>query len=74
MWRVDPLLGKGREINNYTKTVTRQRSVNSNRGTVFSVRSTPRCYKQEESVSELVGELVSEFQNCCISVILSSYC
>jgi hypothetical protein len=39
--------------------VTRQQLVNSNRGTVLSVRSVPRCYKQNKLVSELVGELVS---------------
>jgi hypothetical protein len=30
-----------------TRAVTRQRHVNSNRGTVFSVGSVPRCYKQD---------------------------
>jgi hypothetical protein len=56
MWYVDPLLGNGREINNYKKAVTRQRPVNSNRETVFSVLSVPIFYKQDESVTELVGE------------------
>jgi hypothetical protein len=39
MWHVDPLLGND--------TVNRQRPVNSNRGTVFSVLSVPICYKQD---------------------------
>jgi hypothetical protein len=43
---VEPLLGNDREINDYTTAVTRQQPVNSNRRTVFSVRSVPRCYKQ----------------------------
>jgi hypothetical protein len=36
--------------------VTRQRPVNSNRGTVFTVRSVPRCYKQDKLGDELVGK------------------
>jgi hypothetical protein len=46
LWYVDPLLGNDRETNSYTTTVTTQRTVYSNRGTVFSVRSVPRFYKQ----------------------------
>jgi hypothetical protein len=46
IWHVDPLLGNDSEISNHTTAVTRQRSVNSNRGKVFSVRSAPICYKQ----------------------------
>jgi hypothetical protein len=42
--RVGPLLGNYREISNCTTAVTRQRRVNSNRGTVFSMQSVPRCY------------------------------
>jgi hypothetical protein len=42
------LLGNDSEISNYTTAVTRQRPVNSNRGTVFSVRFVPRCYKQDK--------------------------
>jgi hypothetical protein len=34
-WYVDPLLGNDQEISNYTTAVTRQRSVNSNRGKIF---------------------------------------
>jgi hypothetical protein len=53
LWYIDPLLGNDREIGNYTTAVTRQLPVNSNRGTLFSVRSVPRCYKQNEwGVSE----------------------
>jgi hypothetical protein len=48
MWHVVLLLGNDREISNYTTTITRQRPVNSNRGTVFSVRSVPRCYKKNK--------------------------
>jgi hypothetical protein len=36
------------------RTVTGQRPANSNRGTVFSVRSVPTCYKQENWSNELV--------------------
>jgi hypothetical protein len=36
-----------REISNYTTAVTRQRLVNSNRGTMFSVRSVPRRCRQK---------------------------
>jgi hypothetical protein len=44
MWHVDPLLSKGREVSKCSTAVNRQRPVNSNRGTVFNVRSVPRCY------------------------------
>jgi hypothetical protein len=47
LWYVDPLLGNDHKIN-YTTAVTRQRSANSNRGMVFSVRSVPRCNKQDK--------------------------
>jgi hypothetical protein len=47
------LLGNDREADKKTTAVNKQRSVDSNRGTVFSVRSVPRCYKQHNSnVSE----------------------
>jgi hypothetical protein len=48
LWNVVPLLGNDRETNK-TTDVTRQRPLNSNRGTVFSVRSVPSCYKQDSS-------------------------
>jgi hypothetical protein len=50
MGHVDPLLGNDREINNYATAVTMQQPVNSNRGTMFSVRSMLRCYKQDKLV------------------------
>jgi hypothetical protein len=50
LWHVDPLLRNDCEIRNYTTATARQRPFNSNRGTVFSVRSTPRCYKQDKLV------------------------
>jgi hypothetical protein len=49
LWHVDALLGYDSEINNYSTAVTKQRPINSNRGKVFSVRSVPRCYKQDKS-------------------------
>jgi hypothetical protein len=60
LWHLDPLLGNDREISNYTTAVTRQRPVNSNRGTVFSVRPVPGCYRWDQlavAVGDLVGEL-----------------
>jgi hypothetical protein len=39
LWYVAPLVCNDRDISNYTTAVTRQRPVNSNRGTGFSVRS-----------------------------------
>jgi hypothetical protein len=48
MWRVDQLLGNDRDISIYTTAATRQRPSNSNRGTAFSVRSVPICYKQDK--------------------------
>jgi hypothetical protein len=45
LWHVDPLLGNDREISSCTTTVSRQRTVNSHRGTVFSVRFVPRYCK-----------------------------
>jgi hypothetical protein len=56
LWHVDTLLGNDRERSNYTTAVTRQRPVNSNRGMVFSVRSVPRCCKQDKL--EVSGDLV----------------
>jgi hypothetical protein len=41
MWHADPLLGNDPETNNYTTSATRQRSVKSNRGTMFSERFLP---------------------------------
>jgi hypothetical protein len=38
--------GDDRQISIYTTAVTRQRPVNSNKGTVFYVRFVPRCYKR----------------------------
>jgi hypothetical protein len=48
LWHVDQLLGNDREISKYTVAVTRQWPVNSKRGKAFSVRSVPRCYKQDK--------------------------
>jgi hypothetical protein len=61
LWHVDLLLGNGREISNHTTAVTKQRPVNSNKGTVFFVWCVPRCYKagQVRRV-ELIGELASQ--------------
>jgi hypothetical protein len=54
MSHVVSFLENNREISN---EVTRLRPVNSNRGTVFSVRAVPRCYKQENlELSWLVSE------------------
>jgi hypothetical protein len=39
----DLLLGNNHEISNYITAVTRQQPINSNGGTVFSVRSVLRC-------------------------------
>jgi hypothetical protein len=50
VWNVDPFLGNDRERSRYTTAVTRQQAVNSNRGTLFSKLSVPRCYKQGQSV------------------------
>jgi hypothetical protein len=61
LWHVDPLLGNDREISNYTTAVTRQRPVNSNRGMMFSVRSLPKCYKQDKLELSSVSWLVSEW-------------
>jgi hypothetical protein len=52
-WHADILLGNDLEISNYTKAVTRQRAVNSNKEMVFSVRSMLRYYKQGQ-LAELV--------------------
>jgi hypothetical protein len=57
-----PLLGNDREINKSTTVVTRQLPVNSNRGTVFSVRSVPRYYKQGQLAVgvDLVSQITAE--------------
>jgi hypothetical protein len=54
VWHVEPLLGNDHEKNNDTKSVTRQRPVNSRRGKVFSVRFVPRYCKQYEWVKILL--------------------
>jgi hypothetical protein len=69
LWRVNSMLGNDRETSNYTTAVTRQWPVNSNRGTVFSVRSLPRCYEQRQLVVA-----VSELEDCCGSVVVSCCC
>jgi hypothetical protein len=56
LWHVDTMLGYDRKKSNYTTAFTRHRPVNSNRGTVFSVLSVPRYYKQNK-----IGVIVS----CC---------
>jgi hypothetical protein len=52
LWCVDSLLGNDRETN-YTRAVTRQPPLNSNSGTVFSVRSVPKCFKQDSEVTSV---------------------
>jgi hypothetical protein len=59
LWHVDPLLGNDREISNYTTAVTKQRTVNSYIGTVFSVRSVVTYYKQGQLAAESVSQLAS---------------
>jgi hypothetical protein len=58
LWHADQLLCKHCEVSNYITAVTRQRSINANRGTVLSVWSVPGCYKQGQLAvaSELVGQ------------------
>jgi hypothetical protein len=72
LWFVDPFEGNDHEISNYTTAVTRQQLLNSNRGTVFSVRSVPRCYKllqlvRSESVCEFVRGLLRF--SCCEKLV-----
>jgi hypothetical protein len=69
IWHVDPLLDNDSEIHNYITAVTRQWPVNSNRGTVSSVRSAPISYKQGRLVVR-----VSEWLNCSDSVGVNCYC
>jgi hypothetical protein len=70
MRHVYPLLGNDRDISNYTTAVTMQRSVNNSRRTVISLRSVPRCYKQ----GKLIGESMTEIEDCCSSVVVSCCC
>jgi hypothetical protein len=65
LWHADPSLGHDLEIGDCTSAVARHRlannrvivfsarfakqQFNSNRGTVFSTRLVPRCYKQDKS-------------------------
>jgi hypothetical protein len=44
---ISPMLGNNCKIN-CKMVVTRQQPINSNRETVFSVRSMLRCYKQDK--------------------------
>jgi hypothetical protein len=47
------------------KIITSQRPAKSNKGMVFSVRSVLRYYKYDKSkVSQSVGELVNQIENC----------
>jgi hypothetical protein len=44
---------------------------------VSSVRSVPRCYKQDklmERISKSLGELVSAIEGCCSPVVVSYCC
>jgi hypothetical protein len=60
IWRhVEQLLRNDCEISNYTTAVTRQRTVNSNRGIVFSVQSVPRCYKDKLGVA-VKGRVIAQ--------------
>jgi hypothetical protein len=68
-YNIVSLLGNGREISNYTTAVfsqrlrkqTRTQKLHSNRETAFSLRSFPRCYKQDNlGVGWWVSELVRE--------------
>jgi hypothetical protein len=52
-WHVDPLPGGDREIDDCTAAVSKQRPAD-NRWIVFSARSVPRCYKQDNWSNELV--------------------
>jgi hypothetical protein len=63
MWHVDPLLGNDSNISNYTRTVIRQRPVNSNRGTMCSVRSVSICYKQGQ-LAVGAGDRTARFSRC----------
>jgi hypothetical protein len=47
MLYVDLLLGNDREVRKYTTIVNRQRPVNRNKGTMFSMRSVPIGYKRK---------------------------
>jgi hypothetical protein len=47
-----------------------RQKLHCNRGTVFSFRSVPRCYKQDKLVSEMVGEL----KDCGSSVVVTCCC
>jgi hypothetical protein len=55
LWQVDPLLGNDHEIRSCTTVATRQQPVNSDGGTVFSVRSLPRSYNHDKLGVDLVG-------------------
>jgi hypothetical protein len=48
LWHAYPLLGNDHEISRYATAITRNRLVNSNRKTVFSVLSVPTYYKQDK--------------------------
>jgi hypothetical protein len=74
-WHVDPLLVNGCLISNYTTVLTRQRPLNSKRGTVFSARSVPMSAHQKfqsdllplNIICAAVEErrlLCGPFQNC----------
>jgi hypothetical protein len=46
-------LDYSREISNNKITVAIQQRINSEKATVFSARSVPRCYKQDKPEAEL---------------------
>jgi hypothetical protein len=73
VWHVDPLVRNDREISIYTTAFTRQWSKNSNRGTVFSVRSMPKYYKQGQ-LTVGVSLLMNESDNRLGSVFVSCFC
>jgi hypothetical protein len=61
LWHVALLVDNVREISNYTCTTaaSRERPVNSNKETTFSVRSVPRFYKQDQLRSFAGSQCVS---------------
>jgi hypothetical protein len=72
VWQVDPSLGIDREISICTTAITRQQPVNSNRGTVSSVRSVLSCYTQDKL--GVVSQSINQSDDCWVSVFVSCYC
>jgi hypothetical protein len=76
LWHVDPLLGNDGEITNRTTAVARQWLSSDYVGTPTYTNATTAQQQRNGAfcavcAGELVGELASELEGCCSTVVVS---